>query len=98
MEKKQRSRVLDMTTGKPFNMVLRFALPYCSCFEVIYYEESIQKYSEGCPQTDLVQNGGRRCFPALFYYHMDIHGSISDWADVAAFCHLNTCERWGDDI
>ena len=27
MEKKQRSRVLDMTTGKPFNMVLRFALP-----------------------------------------------------------------------
>ena len=27
MEKKQRSRVLDMTTGKPFYMVLRFALP-----------------------------------------------------------------------
>ena len=27
MEKKQKSRVLDMTTGKPFYMVLRFALP-----------------------------------------------------------------------
>ena len=59
--------------------MLRFALPYCSCFEEIYYEWSIQKYSEGCPQTDPAQNGGRHCLPALFYYHMDIHGSVSDW-------------------